>query len=719
MESKKPHATLKKMPIVNYLENRARVACDTECFPNYWAIGFRDALTGKVVKLDRREDKELDRARVAKIIRGNRIFTFNGLHYDIPMILLAMTGATCEDLKRANDDIIVSGLKSWEFMDRYGLKVPEFLDHIDLMPIMPSAASRTSLKKYAGMMHSRTMKEFEHGWDEPLNEEQMQDCFDYLDNDLEVTCDAIVEMTPQSDIRAIISAELHVDVRSMSDAQIGEAIMRQRVEKRMGGKRLYKPDIVKGSFQYEAPAYIEFKTPEMQAMLSLLLRSKFVVKSDGYVQLPDIFGKKKSKNQEVVEDEDELEGGAQIIIGGNVYKMGIGGLHSQEKKISHYEDEDTVLCDNDVKGYYPNLILKSAREPANMRGHYQPVYKMIVVEREEAKARGDKPKAEQGKIASNGLFGKGGSPYSIVYDPRGMIQTTVTGQLSLLMLIEDFTLRGWRVVSANTDGIVTLVPKNERGMFRSVIWDWEAASGLTMEETFYRSIHSQSVNSYVAFKKDQNKDGTFNGKIEVKRKGKFAHSGRGIPAAFGLKKTPDVEISYDAATQSLLDGTPIESTVRNCQDIRKFVSVRNVKGGAEQDGEWIGKVVRYYYSVESSGPLRYVSNGNLVPKSDGAMPCMTLPDELPGDIDYEHYEIEAYAILHECGVDAADPTTRGRTGHYFGRLEDQKTYHFVKASTAIASCGAERKNRREPWLEFKAVPEGERYCAKCRRIETL
>ena len=38
-----------------------------------------------------------------------------------------------------------------------------------------------------------------------------------------------------------------------------------------------------------------------------------------------------------------------------------------------------------------------------------------------------------------------------------LIQTTVTGQLALLMLIENIELAGFTVVSANTDGIVEVI----------------------------------------------------------------------------------------------------------------------------------------------------------------------------------------------------------------------------------------------------------------------
>jgi hypothetical protein len=41
------------------------------------------------------------------------------------------------------------------------------------------------------------------------------------------------------------------------------------------------------------------------------------------------------------------------------------------------------------------------------------------------------------------------------------------------------------------------------------------------------------------------------------------------------------------------------------------------------------------------------SNGSKVPSTDGAIPCMTLPDSFPEDIDYLRYEIEAGRILDE------------------------------------------------------------------------
>lgn len=726
---------------IDYLAKKTDLDCDTEAWPNYWSIGFRDD-AGRVKVFELFDGHPLDRTGMARIFKQYRIYTFNGLNYDVPMILYAMKGATNEELKRLNDELIPKNKgkdfrpKIWEIMDKYDLQVPEFFDHIDLMPMAPAAAQKFSLKKYAGTMHSQRMQELPFHFDKVLTREDIEVVRSYHGNDLVVNGELRRDLAQQSKLRAEISARYNFDFRSKSDAQCGEAVVKLLVERAKGVKRIYKADIKPGPFKYVAPAYIKFKTPALQQVLSDILRSNFVVRHDGYVDPPDMFAKKKGAplgSDDADASDVEYEGGSEIRIGSGVYKMGIGGLHSQEEKVSYWEDEKHDLSDNDVTSFYPWLMIMSMREPDNMKGFFRAIFKGLVLERVRAKAasaraykagdkvEGDKWKAvaESLKIFINGLFGKTGSPYSIVYSPSMMIQTTVTGQLTLLMLIEECFLRGFEVVSANTDGFITRVPKDRRDEFRAVIFDWECDTGLDTEETFYRSYHAANVNNYVAFKKKQDKDGNFTGELEAKLKGMFAESGRGTPASAGLKKTPTMEICNEAAIAFLHHGTPVETTIRNCTDIRKFVVVRAVQGGGQKDGKYIGKVVRYYHGTDSRGAIHYVTSGNRVPKSGGAVPCMELPDELPDDIDYELYEREAYARLDDMGVQVADPVLRGRKGFVLGHRDDQKTVHTIDAATGVALCGAVRKSRRELWVEVPHVADDMRSCAKCRKAVGL
>ena len=354
---------------IDYLADRPKAVMDIECLPNFFAVGFRDIVTKKRALIWTFEDEPpLELPRIARLMRHYRVHTFNGIHYDLPMLALAMSGASCSKLKAASDDIIVGGLKHWQFYEKYGVSLPDFVDHIDLMEVAPAAAQRFSLKKYAGTMHSRTMMEFEHDFDSPLERGQIEDCLTYLENDLEVTSDLAQELASQIELRAEISKQYGIDVRSKSDAQMAEVMIKADSE-RILNRKLFKEDFRARVFKYEVPAYIQFSTTAMRDALSTILRAKFVVRSDGYVELPS-----------------ELKA-MVITVGDQSYKIGIGGLHSMESRASHYEDEDHFISDVDANSFYPNLIIQAAKEPKQLRGAFLQVYKGIVAQRLAAKAR--------------------------------------------------------------------------------------------------------------------------------------------------------------------------------------------------------------------------------------------------------------------------------------------------------------------------------------------
>ena len=65
---------------------------------------------------------------------------------------------------------------------------------------------------------------------------------------------------------------------------------------------------------------------------------------------------------------------------------------------------------------------------------------------------------------------------------------------------------------------------------------------------------------------------------------------------------------------------------------------------------YVGKTVRWYYATGTDGCIVYAENGNKVPKTDGAKPCLDLPAVFPADIDYQWYIDEAKSILNDIGV---------------------------------------------------------------------
>ena len=144
-------------------------------------------------------------------------------------------------------------------------------------------------------------------------------------------------------------------------------------------------------------------------------------------------------------------------------------------------------------------------------------------------------------------------------------------------------------------------------------------TGFSTEETRYESYYARDVNNYFA-KCDSGK---------VKRKGIFAET--------GLKKAPGIEVCFDAVINYIYKGVPIKTTIDNCTDITKFLVAKNVTGGALEGETDHGKVIRWYYAKSETKPIRYKVNGHKVASSDSGRVCMTLPETLPDDIDYDFY----------------------------------------------------------------------------------
>lgn len=664
---------------------------DTEVFPNYFLSVFTNIVTGKVAYVEMYEGHPLDTQKLKWLLESFTIVTFNGINYDVPINEMAVSGATCSQLKEASNKIIQEELRGQDV--RRGAKAKGLkVDHIDLIEVAPLFAS---LKTYAGRLHAHKMQDLPFHESTVLSPEQIAIVRWYCVNDTVNTKLLRETLNEQIDLRYTLSNEYKIDLRSKSDAQIAEQVILAEIKKRTGVKA-EKISIPVGTvYRYQTPAFIQFRSPLMQWALSVIQKAQFVVEESGSIAMP----------QEVK--------ALALDISGSVYRMGIGGLHSSEQTAAHYTDKDYVLRDIDVTSYYPFIILNCGLYPPALGPVALQIYRSIVERRINAKKAGNKPIADSLKIVVNGWFGKQGSKYSILYAPDGLIQTTVTGQLSLLMLIERLEMAGIRVVSANTDGIVCKCPRTMMHVMDAIVKQWEADTQFPTEETRYLALYSRDVNNYIAIKQTEQKnpDGSVTW-IEkpdgTKNKGAYANpwsSKKNL--AERLHKNPTTTICVEAVEQFLINGTPIDRSIRNDKDIRKFVVVRSVTGGAvkvwgqvppehetpEQlvrlagfyeiqkdswvlegetlrearylvdayklaqemtrlpgETEYVGKTVRWYYSTEVQGELVYAKTGNKVPRSDGAKPCMVLPDAFPEDIDYDWYIAESVKILEAIGA---------------------------------------------------------------------
>jgi hypothetical protein len=582
------------------------IILDTEVYKDYFLLMAMNLETGAVSKFELYEGHDLDDG-IRTLMTTDTTIGFNSIGYDLPIIAAAMSGKSNQEIKDISDQIIVEGKRHWQL----GVKVPRNWDHIDLIEL---AIGQASLKIYGGRLHAPKMQDLPIEPSASISPAQRKLLREYCLNDLEMTARLYEHLRPQIALRVSMGAEYDADLRSKSDAQIAEVVIKSEIE-RLGGcaeRPVLKSDY---TFNYKDPGFIRFQDPKLTAMFKELLYNNFKLSPNGSVEMPDWL-----KSQ-------------RLTIGDAQYQIGIGGLHSCEKRQYVEAASDEVLADWDVASFYPNIILGQKLSPTHLGDDFLTVFQRIVRRRLDAKRTGNKVTADVLKIVVNGTFGKLGSKYSFLYSPDLMAQTTISGQLALLMLIERMELAGIKVKSANTDGIVLHAPKSLNRTMECIAWDWMLDTTYELERTNYRAIASRDVNNYVAIMLD--------GKTK----------GKGVFAAHSLAKNPDCQIVYDAVAARIANGTPIERLIRKCDDIRKFVVIRRVTGGAVWRGDVIGKAVRYYYSTSTKSDeyISYFKNGNKVPKSEGTYPLMELPDAFPGDVDYDVYINAAEKLLCEVG----------------------------------------------------------------------
>jgi hypothetical protein len=571
---------------------------DTECYPNYFLIVFKD-LKGNEECFVKDENNVLPVARIKKLLETRQTIGFNSRMYDIPMITYALSGVSNSLLKEMSDRIINESV--YNTLCEYQLWCPKEYDHIDIINV---AIGKNGLKMYGARINTPYLQDLPYDPSTSLSQDDKAIIKKYCSNDVDITKNLYLHLKNEIDIRTAINDEYKVDVRSKSDAQIAEVLINKQLVSS-------KKKITSFEFKYTPPDYIKFNSDNLNNLLVKFTEIEF---------------------KGVVGDR-LLEKGivTDVIINDVPYSCGIGGLHSKEEARTVIATDDEYIIDIDVVSYYPTIILNNKYCPDNYNTEeFLEFYQKIYDDRIIAKKENNVSKANVYKIILNGSFGKFGDQYSSLYSPKLLIHTTITGQLSILMLIEKLEEYGYNVLSTNTDGITVKVKKDKYNFFRQIVKSWEDKVNFKTEEVKYKSLHNQSVNSYIAIKED----GT------LKCKGLFGSD--------DLSRNPAIKICKEAIFSYLLDKRKVEHTIMNAkQDPSNFIMVRKCAKGGYWKGEYLGKVVRWYWSTKGE-PITN-PKGDKVAKTDDAFPIMDMEDKI-ADIHYEKYIKESYKLLSWIGI---------------------------------------------------------------------
>lgn len=588
---------------------------DTECYPNYFLIMFKDNEGNTYYFEKTRFKNTIHVDKIKELLSKNLTVGFNSRLYDLPMIEAAFSDYNNDTLKHISDKIINKG--AFKTLSEYRLWPDNSYDHIDVMNV---AKGKASLKMYGARINTPYLQDLPYEPSLLLSFDEMKIVRSYCENDLNITKDLFNHLKDEIDIRVIINEQYNIDVRSKSDAQIAEAL----IAKKLNCPSRSKDEVTTYDFYYNPPAYIQYKTEKLKLLFDTFKSINFKGKSND-----------KLMKKNLIEN---------VTINNSTYSFGIGGIHSTESKRAIIIKDDELLIDIDVVSYYPTIILNNSYAPANLPiDEFLNLYKQIYHERIEAKQKGDKVKSEVFKIILNGSFGKFGDRFSRLYTPNLLIHTTVTGQLSILMLIEDLEEQGFNVVSSNTDGITVHFKKADYDKFKNIVNNWEQKTNFKTEETRYKALYNQSVNSYIAMKED--------GKLKCK----------GVFADNDLARNPAIKICKDAIFDYLLKGIKPEDTIYKAEKIpSNFLTVKKVTTGGYWDDKYLGKVVRWYWSINGQPIYRklekieYKKDGTIkvdpkIAESDDAYPLMDLSTGLSA-IHYDKYIKKTYDLMRSIGI---------------------------------------------------------------------
>ena len=232
-----------------------------------------------------------------------------------------------------------------------------------------------------------------------------------------------------------------------------------------------------------------------------------------------------------------------------------------------------------------------------------------------------------------------------IYDRQLTMFTTITGELSLMMLIEAYELAGINVISANTDGVTVRIHKSKLDKMHEINAWWMELTQYELERTDYKKIIFSTVNDYIAIKTDG----------EIKKKGDFLTD-------FELHKNKSARIVPIALERYFVNGDDIATTIKSHSNIFDFALRQKAskdfhyEGHNKQTGEKkvYNKLIRYYISnagekllkiknpecTTNAAPVSQVDAGEWV-----ATVCNKLTKDHPLDnINYNYYIEKANRI---------------------------------------------------------------------------
>lgn len=500
---------------------------DFEVFLYDWLVVFKSLETGLYTIIHNNNEA------IKQFMEENpTLCGFNNKHYDAFILKGILAGATPQELKLINDLIIVKGVNGWEIpmiKDNYS-----YFEQYDLMDDVQQGMSLKAIEAHFFMDIRESQVDF--NIDRPLTEEELEETIFYCKHDVDATEMLWHERQNYLKTKVTLGNKKNLTENKslyMTNAKLTAVYLdAQKAEKPYTDEREYVyPDNI--LYEYIPSEVIDY----------------FNRMYDKNIPDKDLFGEK-----------------LDIVVGGCPVTIGYGGIHGAIPTYREKAAGTRSIRNQDVASYYPHLVTIDGYCSRNIPN--PKIYEDMLETRMKAKKAGDKETANALKLVANTTYGAMLNQYNDLYDPLMGRSVCITGQLRLLELANHLISEcpTLKIIQLNTDGIMISLDDTDLATYQSIVKEWQNRTGFELEEDCIAEIIQKDVNNYIEVQ------------LDGSRKIKGGLLVRGVAQQGAFKVNNNMTIVSTAIINCLVDGTPCEETINNCNDMKEFQLVAKASG---------------------------------------------------------------------------------------------------------------------------------------------
>ena len=503
------------------------VTYDCEVFSHDWIVVFKDKETGIFTVVHN------DNEALRSCISEDTIYIgFNSKHYDQYIIKGICADFSPQELKQLND-YIINGNQGWQYPLLNGFYFS--FNNVDIRDDTQQGLSLKAIEGHMGISIQETEVDF--NLDRPLTQEELDQTIFYCKHDVDATeklTDIRKDYLKNKINLGRMAGLTDTKAMAMTNGKLTAAMLKATAQKHDDERQYVYPDN---------------------------LRREYIPQ-----EVFDFFDRMYDPN---ISDAEYFKSKLEISVGECPVTIGFGGIHGAIPNYfwSEQEDPEEAIRNKDVGSYYPHLCTINGYTSRNIPSPQ--VYENVLESRMKAKAAGDIATANALKLVCNTTYGCLLNQYNDLYDPLMGRSVCISGQLYLLELARHCyqNIPGLKIVQLNTDGIMVQCRKEYLSQLDEICDEWQSRTGFELETDSVIKIAQKDVNNYVEIQEGG----------KAKAKGGYLVKGISTVGAFNINNSCCIVAT--ALKEYFVNGTPVEETIENCNDIFQFQII--AKAGAK------------------------------------------------------------------------------------------------------------------------------------------